>query len=125
MATNRKYRAVAVTAIIASAVGIVIQIVSGVDYPTVPPALIIAAVVVAVTWFGPWRWAPIASVLLGAGTLVGGFANSPWVDRLTGSGGVGQVTGTWLQIVFGAVALVAGAAAIKRAEPAGSRPASG
>jgi hypothetical protein len=104
---------IATAAVAASGAGIIVQIAAHVTYPTVPPGLIIVAVAAAITGLVRSRWAPLAAVVSGAGTLVGGLANSGWRDRLSGIGGLAQISGTWLQVAAGAVALVAGVAALR------------
>jgi hypothetical protein len=47
-----------VIGLVVAAAGIMIQYVSGVDYPTVPPGAIILLTAAAVVAFGPWRWSP-------------------------------------------------------------------
>ena len=64
-----------VAALLVAVAGIVIQIVSGVDYPTVPPGIVILLVTASVVAFGPWRWAPVAGVVVGLFLLVGFFAS--------------------------------------------------
>ncbi len=112
MTTAMTHRATAAGGVLVSADGIGFQIAGGVDYPTVPPALLIALVAILLTLLAPWRWAPVTSVLVGVGTVGGGLAVSAWVDRLGGSGGASAVAGTWVQMIGGAVALVAGAVAL-------------
>jgi hypothetical protein len=65
---------VTVAALLVAAAGFVIQIVSGVDVPTVPPGLVIM-LVAALVAFGPWRWTPVVGVVVGLFLLVGFFAS--------------------------------------------------
>jgi hypothetical protein len=115
-------RRIAAAAVAASGVGIVIQIAAHVHYPTVPPGLIIVAAAAAVAAFVPRRWAALAAVLSGAGTLVGGLANAPWRERLSGVGSIGAVAGTWVQIAAGSIGLVAGLLALRLADRGESAP---
>jgi hypothetical protein len=43
-------------ALAVAAVGIIIQIIGGVNYPAVPPGLIILLAAAALVAFLPWRW---------------------------------------------------------------------
>jgi hypothetical protein len=58
-----------------AATGIMIQYVSGVDYPTIPPGPIILLAAASVVVFGPWRRAPVAGLneTLGDPSEPGGF----------------------------------------------------
>lgn len=56
---------VTVAALLLAAAGFVIQIVSGVDVPPVPPGLIILLVAAALVAFGPWRWTPVVAIVVG------------------------------------------------------------
>ena len=100
-----------VAALLVAAVGIVVQIVSGADYPAVPPGLIILLVAAGFVWFAPWRWSPVVGVLAGVSQLVGLFAagQSP---RLVSFDPVGDSLGLWLQLLALVVAVVTGAAAV-------------
>ena len=53
-------------ALLMAAIGIVVQILGGADYPAVPPGIIALLIAAGVVWFGPWRWAPQAGVVAGA-----------------------------------------------------------
>jgi len=46
-----------VVGLVVAAAGIMIQYVSGVDYPTIPPGPVILLAAAAVVAFGPWSWA--------------------------------------------------------------------
>lgn len=91
---------VTVAALLVAAVGIVIQYVSGVDFPTVPPGLIILLVADAVIAFGPWRWAP----------LVGFFASGQ-IGPLLDPGWFGRFVGVWVLFLSVLVAVAADTAA--------------
>jgi hypothetical protein len=66
---------VTVAALLVAAAGFAIQIVSGVDVPTVPPGLVIMLVAAALVAFGPWRWTPVVGMIVGLFLLVGFFAS--------------------------------------------------
>jgi hypothetical protein len=61
-----------------AATGIVIQYVSGVDYPTIPPGPIILLAAAGAVAFGPWRRAPVAglAIALPAGVVAAGDLGS-------------------------------------------------
>ena len=111
------------TALIVAAVGIVVQIIAGVNYPAVPPGLIILLVTAALVLFIPWRWGPLIAVFASAFLLIGGLANADSRSHLTHVGHPGPFIGTWIEIAAIAVALVAGIAALiaGRRHPAPSR----
>jgi Domain of unknown function (DUF4383) len=46
-------------ALIVAALGVVLQILGGADYPAVPPVLFILLAPAALVAFGPWWWTPI------------------------------------------------------------------
>jgi hypothetical protein len=47
--------------LLVAAAGIMIQYLSGVDYPTIPPGPIILLAAAGAVVFGPWRRAPVAA----------------------------------------------------------------
>ena len=101
-----------VTALVVAAAGIVVQIIAGVNYPAVPPGLIILLAAAALVLFVPWRWMPMFAVFASGFLLIGGFANADSRSHLTHPGHPGAFIGTWIQIVAMAVALIAGIAAL-------------
>jgi hypothetical protein len=104
------YGNITVIALLVAVVGIVVQIFSGVDYPTVPPGIVILLVAAAIVAFAPWRGAPIAGVLVGLFLLVG-FAASGALRNLAVMGQPGVLVGTWIQFLAVIAAVVAGLAA--------------
>jgi hypothetical protein len=100
-----------VAALLVAVAGIVIQIVSGIDYPMVPPGIVIVLVAAGVVAFGPWRWAPVAGVVVGLFLLVGFFASGA-AARLLDPSQLGGFVGTWVQFLAVIVAVVAGILAI-------------
>ena len=101
-----------VAGLVAAAAGIVIQIASGADYPTVPPGLIILLAAVGLVALGArWRWTTIVGVVVPAFLLVGAVVASQARDQLGDPGQVGVFVGTVVQLLAMAVALVAGLAA--------------
>ena len=99
-----------VTALLVAATGFVIQIVSGVDVPTVPPGLVIMLVAAGLVAFLPWRWMPVVGAAVGLFLLVGFFASGA-VGSLLESSQLGVFVGAWVQFLAVIVAVVAGIAA--------------
>ena len=96
-----------ITGLVVAAIGIVIQILSGVDYPTVPPGLFILLIPAALIAVGRWRWALIVGTLAGLFILVGFFASGS-VEQLLDLDRLGVSIGTGLQFVALLVTVVAG-----------------
>ena len=104
---------VQVAALAAAGAGIVIQIIAGVNYPAVPPGLVILLAAAAIVWLVPWRWTPMFGVVCAAFLLFGGFAAAQGRYDLTHPGThPGAFAGTLLQMVAMAVAVVAGVVAL-------------
>lgn len=99
-------------ALIVAAVGIVVQIIGGVNYPAVPPGLIILLAGAALVAFLPWRWAPVFGVLGAGFLLIGAFAAAESRDHLSHPGHPGAFIGSWIQLVAVVVAVAAGIAAL-------------
>ena len=102
-----------VAALLVAAAGFVIQIVSGVDVPTVPPGLVILLVAAALVAFAPWRWMPIVGVVVGLFLLVGFFASGAVVSLLEPSQ-LGVFLGAWVQFLAVIVAVIAGIVAVSQ-----------
>lgn len=100
-----------VAALIVSAVGVIVQIVAGVEFPTVPPVLFILLIPAALVSFGRWRWAAIPAVLAGLFLTVGLFMSGESVRLFDASmpGGAAGSAGLWIQTLAVAVAAVAAA----------------
>ena len=98
---------VTVVALLVAAAGFAIQIVSGVDVPTVPPGLVIMLVAAALVAFGPWRWTPVVGVVVGLFLLVGFFASGS-VGSLLAPDRSGVFVGAWVQFLAVIVTVVAG-----------------
>jgi hypothetical protein len=104
---------VKIAALLVAVVGIVIQIVSGVDFPLVPPGLIMLLVAAGLVAFGAWRWAPVVGIAVGLFLLVGFFASGqigPLLDLVR----FGQFVGVWVLFLSVVAAVVAGTVATIR-----------
>jgi hypothetical protein len=99
-----------VAALLVAAAGFVIQIVSGVDVPTVPPGLVILLTAAGLVAFGPWRWTPVVGAAVGLFLLVGFFASGA-VGSLLEPSWLGVFVGAWVQSLAVIVAVVVGIAA--------------
>jgi hypothetical protein len=102
-----------VGALLAAAVGIVIQIAAGVDYPAVPPGLLMLFVAAGLVAFGPWPWVSFIGVIVPLFLFVGGIIAPTGRDNLADPGDFGQFAGTLIQLVAVAVALTAGLLALR------------
>lgn len=107
-----------VAGLVLAAVGLVIQVISGVPgFPTIPPGPIILVVAAAFVALAPWRWAPIVGLVTALFLVVGAVvaAAVPGIaDRLGDPGEFGPFAGTALYALGLLVALVAGVVATKR-----------
>ena len=99
-------------ALAVAAAGIIIQIIGGVNYPAVPPGLIILLAAAALVAFLPWRWVPVIGVLAGAFMVIGAIAAANARYDLTHPGHPGAFIGTWIQLIAVVVAVVAGVKAL-------------
>lgn len=104
-----------VAGLLLGAVGLVIEVVTGVPgFPLVPPGPIILVVAAGFVALAPWRWAPTlglaAAVFLTVGQVVApNFGGS--IDRLGDGAAVGPFAGTALFEIGLVIALVAGVVA--------------
>lgn len=87
--------------------GVIIQIVSGADYPKIPPAFFILLVPAGLIVFSRWRWAPVIAVLGGL-FLTFGFISSGSLTRMLSLNNFGVATGLWVQMLGVAAAFIAG-----------------
>jgi hypothetical protein len=93
--------------LIVAAAGVVIQIVSGHDYPPVPPVFFILLIPAALIAFGRWRWTPAIAVLAGLFLTFGLFASGA-SHRLFDPSRLGDSAGLWVQMLAVIVAVIAG-----------------
>lgn len=109
-----------------AAAGIGIQIVGGVDYPVVPPGLLILIGTGVLVVVGRRRWTRVVGLIVPAFILVGGFVTGDIRRLVTDPGATGafvgiivQLVGLMVAMVAAAVSLVGGAASSRRS---GGRP---
>jgi len=96
-----------VTSLVIAAVGVVIQIASGANYPTVPPVFFILLIPAGLVALGRWRWAPIIAVLGGVFLTIGLFRSGASA-RLVDFNRAGVASGLWIQALAVMVAVAAG-----------------
>jgi hypothetical protein len=96
-----------VVSLVVAAVGVVIQIVSGADYPRVPPVFFILLIPAGLIAFGRWRWTPVIAVLAGMFLILGLFASGA-SPRLFDPSRLGDSVGLWIQMLSVIVTIVAG-----------------
>jgi fucose 4-O-acetylase-like acetyltransferase len=112
---------IAAIALLVAAVGIVVQMLGGVaNYGVVPPGLVILVVSAGIVWFLPWRWSPIAAVLVALFLIFGLFA-ADQASRLIEVEEVLDTIGLWIQMVSVVVALGAAVLAMARTGAAPDR----
>jgi hypothetical protein len=105
--TTSPARTLTITALVVAAAGIVIQIGAGIDFPTIPPGLIILLTAAAIVAFAPWRWTPLVGAAVGLSLVIGLFA-ADQAERLNDSSPLGGTVGLWIQVVGVSAALIAG-----------------
>ena len=98
-----------VIGLVVAAAGMLTQYASGVDYPTVPPAAVVA--------FGPWRRAPLvgllAALFVSTGGAIATLAGNGFTPQLRDPAAVGAFAGTLIQIAGLLIALPAGVIAAR------------
>ena len=102
-----------VTGLLVAAVGIVIQIIGGIDYPVVPPGLVILVVTVGLVAFAQRWWVSIVASIVPLFLLVAGpiaIANEDEPHRTD----VVALAGTVVQAIGVVVALIAGLQVLRR-----------
>lgn len=99
--------------LIAATIGVVIQIISGVPYPKVPPVFFIQLIPAGLVAFGKWCWTPFI-VTIGSVFLTVGLFTSGAYTRLTNFHNFGGSVGLWIQMLSILVALAASIATMTR-----------
>jgi hypothetical protein len=102
-------RKLAVGGLITAAMGIVVQILGGADYPTVPPGVLL--LLAAAGLFALRKpWASLIGVLIAVFISIGAVVAPNMGDQLGEPSAVGVFTGTVIQLVGLAVGLLCGLA---------------
>ena len=105
---------ITVISLVAAAAGVVIMMISGVDFrTTIPPGLFILLIPAALVAFGRWRWTPIVATLAGLFIVVS-YVPSGSTVRLLDLSQFGVFVGLWLQFLASFIALIAGMVATIR-----------
>jgi hypothetical protein len=98
---------ITVISLIAAAAGVVIQIISGADYPKVPPVFFILLTPAGLIAFTRWRWTPVIAIVGGLFLVFGLFASGT-VARLFNFTRFGVSAGLWIQMLGVTIAIIAG-----------------
>ena len=112
LALSRENKLVVIGLTVATA-GVIIQIVSGVPYPKVPPVFFIQLIPIALVIFAPRRWTPIVIIVAGLFLTIGLFASGASV-RLFNIRNFGGSVGLWIQMLGVFAATIAGFFTLKQ-----------
>jgi len=93
-----RYSKLTVTGLLIAAVGVVIQILSGHPYPTIPPVFFILLIPAALIGLTRWKWASILAILGGLFLILGLFSSGA-TARLRNPGQFGDFIGLWIQML--------------------------
>ena len=99
-------------ALLIAILGMIIQIASGVKYPTVPPGIVMLAVAALLVTLVPWKPLRLLGLLVPLFLLVGGFISKTGRTNLSHTAPFGPFLGTFIQFAGLAVGVVAGLAAV-------------
>ena len=88
-----------------AALGVIIQIAAGADYPTVPPVFFILLVPALLIIALPWRATLLIAILAGLFLTFGLFASGEF-RRLTNPRALADTIGLWIQMVAVIFAIV-------------------
>ncbi|MCF6467959.1 hypothetical protein FAF44_06010 [Nonomuraea sp. MG754425] len=103
-------RLAAVVGLIAGAIGMVVQGVSGVPMPVVPPGLVLLVGSALLIVFTRWRWTPALGVLVALAEAAAIAIGQ--LDRLADPSSAGVFLGTWVRALGVVLAIIAGVAAV-------------
>jgi hypothetical protein len=95
--------------LITAAAGIVVQILGGADYPTVPPGALLLLAAAGLFALRN-RWTPLIGVLIPVFISIGAVVTPNMGDQLGDPSAAGVFTGTVIQLAGLAVGLVCGLA---------------
>jgi hypothetical protein len=98
---------ISIASLTVATIGVLIQIVSGADYPRVPPVFFILLIPAGLIALGRWRWTPLSAVLAGLFLTIGLFASGR-SSRLIDPSHLGDSVGLWVQTLAVIVAAIAG-----------------
>jgi hypothetical protein len=101
------YNKYTVAGLLIATVGVVIQILSGAPYPTIPPVFFILLIPAALIAFARLRWAPVIAVLGGLFLTLGLFSSGA-STRLIHSNKPEDSIGLWIQMLAVFFACVTG-----------------
>jgi hypothetical protein len=96
---------VTVAGLVVAAGGVVIQMVAGHPYPTIPPVFFILLIPAGLIAVGRWKWAPVSAILAGSFLTFGLFASGESF-RLFDLRNPGDSIGLWIQMVAVVIATV-------------------
>lgn len=107
--------------LIVAAVGVVIQIISGHQYPTVPPVFFILLIPALFILFVRKWWPSLIAVIAGVFLFTGVFLSGSYT-RLYHSNTVGDTIGLWIQTLAVIIVIISGVytLVIKRQSKSGS-----
>jgi peptidoglycan/LPS O-acetylase OafA/YrhL len=114
--TRAPATAATLAALLLLAVSVVVQIVAGADYPTVPPGLVIPLVAAGLLLWRTNRWTTGLALAIGVFIGTGAFLTPDTGDHLS-SGDTVLVVSTVAELVALAGLVVAGAMATLRTQP--------
>ena len=109
--TRDNGRRLAGAGLILAAIGIVLQIAGGADYPVVPPGLIILVVAALLALFAPWGWAVLLAAVATLFLSVGGVIAPNLREQISDPGAFLTFLGSLVQAA-GLVVALAGFAVI-------------
>ena len=81
---------------------------NSVAVPPIPIGPILLLAVAGLVVLGPWRWTPVAGVVLSLAILIGAFIAPGLFDRLGNPAQVGAFVGTSVQMLGLLTAIIAG-----------------
>jgi hypothetical protein len=108
-----RYNRLTVAGLLIATVGVVIQILSGHPYPTIPPVFFILLIPAALIGLTRLRWAPILAILGGLFLMLGLFTSGA-AARLLNPGQFGDFIGLWIQMLGVVYAVITSIIAIKQ-----------
>lgn len=87
-----------IAALLIASAGVLVQILSAVPYPKVPPVFFILLIPAALVAFGGWRWTAILTILAGLFLTLGLFSSGAYA-RLYDFRNTGGSLGLWIQML--------------------------